>query len=149
MEEGQKERDRRRVGGRGGTEETDARIGEEEKRREKGGVEWSGSWRRVLAGKHEPAKGTRVAVRLPSGGRVIRVFDETKALTALYAFVNAQLVPAAFKPEDDPVNQPEGQHKEVEACLEEQIAGEMDGDWWGFQLATAYPRKEVPWQKSQ
>ncbi|RDB26785.1 UBX domain-containing protein 3 [Hypsizygus marmoreus] len=145
MEEERRGRDRRRAEEE---EEQRRQMRElERKRREDKRVEWSRWGRRVLAGKREPAKGMRVAVRLPSGGRVIHVFDETQTLTTLYAFVDAQLVPAAFKPEDDPVNPPEGQHKEVEVCFEGQIAREIDGDWWGFQLATAYPRKEVPWQR--
>jgi FAS-associated factor 2 len=68
-------------------------------------------------------------------------------LTALYAYVDSQLVPSHFEPKDDPSTAPEG--TEIgEKALESQIhATGSAGKWWGFQLATAYPRSEIPWKR--
>ena len=98
-----------------------------------------------------PSKGVRIAARLPSDVRVVRTFEGTQTLTALYAFVDAHLVPERYVREEDPVNPPEGGTEGGwEACLEAHIEKEGEGadsEWWGFQLALAYPRKEIPWAK--
>lgn len=88
----------------------------------------------------------RIAVRLATGHRLVQSFAPTTSLTALYAFVDSQLIPSQFGPQDDPVTPPEG--GEVgEKAIESQI-GACGGavEWWGFQLATAYPRSEIPWK---
>jgi FAS-associated factor 2 len=93
----------------------------------------------------------RIAVRLPSGGRVIKVLEETATLTALYLFVDTQLIPDELAVQDDPSNPPEEGYEAVgvETAIEMQIAAEHGNvdDWWGFRLVLAYPRMEIPWNK--
>ncbi|GLB41111.1 putative UBA-like domain containing protein [Lyophyllum shimeji] len=148
MEEERRERERLHLVAE---EEERRRQREEERKRERERrMDWRRWERRVQAGLKEPAKGMRVAVRLPSGGRVIRTFAGEQTLTALYAFVDAQLVPAGMDVQEDPVTSPEGDAwntVDLEKCLEGQIAKAEDArEWWGFQLALAYPRKEIPWE---
>jgi FAS-associated factor 2 len=91
----------------------------------------------------------RIAIRLATGARVVQSFAWTTSLTALYAFVDSQLIPSHFEPKDDPVTPPEGTETNGERAIEKQIvaAGGAAG-WWGFQLATAYPRSEIPWKRN-
>ncbi|KAF8066841.1 hypothetical protein FPV67DRAFT_1211834 [Lyophyllum atratum] len=133
-------------------QEEKRRQREQERKREKERrVEWRRWERRVQAASREPEKGMRVAVRLPTGGRVIRAFAPEQTLTALYAFVDAQLVPSGMDAQEDPVTSPEGDawdSVDLEKCLERQISKAEDArEWWGFQLASAYPRKEIRWER--
>ncbi|KAJ7430180.1 hypothetical protein B0H11DRAFT_2139231 [Mycena galericulata] len=63
---------------------------EREKRARERGL-WRRWSRRALQQDKEDAEGVRLAIRLPDGGRVVRRFAESRSLTALYAFVDAQL----------------------------------------------------------
>ncbi|KAJ7254687.1 hypothetical protein B0H12DRAFT_1183952 [Mycena haematopus] len=110
-------------------------------------------WRRwthgAIAGVPEDRDGVKLAIRMPDGARVVRRFADGRSLTALYAFVDAQLVDSAGGSQDregderSPKGHPASQ---VEAAMEEQItdAGGADA-WWGFQLVLAYPRRDIPW----
>ncbi|KAJ6475826.1 hypothetical protein C8R47DRAFT_1052641 [Mycena vitilis] len=105
---------------------------------------WRQWTRRALAHTPEDADGVRLAIRMPDGGRVVRRFADSRSLTALYAFVDAQLTTA----EDGDIS-PKGHGKaDVERAMEEQMdeAGTADA-WWGFQLVLAYPRREIPWSE--
>jgi len=85
-----------------------------------------------------------LAIRMPDGARVVRRFADARSLTALYAFVDAQLADGQGEE-----TSPAGHGKEqVEHAMEEQIgeAGTADA-WWGFQLVLAYPRQEIPWAR--
>ncbi|KAJ7489513.1 hypothetical protein FB451DRAFT_1390665 [Mycena latifolia] len=108
---------------------------------------WRHWTRRALAGEAEDTQGVRLAIRLPDGGRVVRRFADKRTLTALYAFVDAQL--AGADGEEAPEVSPAGHRAaDVERAMEEQIdvAGNADA-WWGFQLVLAYPRREIPWAR--
>jgi FAS-associated factor 2 len=93
----------------------------------------------------------RIAVRLPSGGRVVKMLEETATLTALYLFVDTQLIPEELAVQDDPSSPPEEGYEAVgvEAAIEMQIAAEGGNvdEWWGFKLVLAYPRMVIPWNK--
>ncbi|KAG6811564.1 hypothetical protein H0H92_006868 [Tricholoma furcatifolium] len=92
-----------------------------------------------------PSAALRIAIRLPDGGRVINAFNPSQSLTALYAYVDAQLVPSDLPTSGDPMSSPSGDAWDApnfEACLDAQA---NDGEWWGFRLVSAYPRKEIPW----
>ncbi|KAI6169701.1 hypothetical protein EDD17DRAFT_1772470 [Pisolithus thermaeus] len=88
----------------------------------------------------------RLAIRLPSG-RVVRSFPSSSTVTALYAFVDSQMIPSNMKPQDDPDHPPEGSEGGVEA-LERYIHSQVQGpeSWWGFKLALSYPRREIKWK---
>jgi FAS-associated factor 2 len=88
----------------------------------------------------------RFAVRLPDGNRVICLLSPTATLTALYAFVDMQLIPPDLRPEDDPHPSPNGIIP-AESAIDCQIRNFHSGkDWWGFKLVLAYPRREIPWE---
>lgn len=93
----------------------------------------------------------RIAVRLPNGGRVVKMLEETTTLTALYLLVDMHLIPTELSVQDDSSSPPEEGFEAVgvEGAIEMQIAAEgmnVD-DWWGFRLVLAYPRMVIPWQK--
>lgn len=91
----------------------------------------------------------RVAVRLPEGKRAVRFFGEADSLTAVYAFVDTLFIPEgpAFAPSLDPTSPPDGAGPGEEGLLVAMEAvGRKNGDWWGFKLAMAYPRKEIHWE---
>ncbi|KAF8193029.1 hypothetical protein BJ912DRAFT_1021722 [Pholiota molesta] len=110
----------------------------EELRRRRAGerMGWRRWTRRVIGG-------LRIAIRLPSGARVVHAFAPGATLTALYAAVDALLVPAEFAAADDPLCPPE-------AKLEAHVladGGDTGVDaYWGFKVASAYPRVEIPWR---
>lgn len=118
----------------------------EKQRREAKRMDWRRWARKALIGPEQnDPKAIRLAVRFPDGNRVMR-FAPASTLTMLYAFVDTQLIPADLAPESDPINPPEGSLTSVDA-IEQQI--KLSGgshDWWGFKLALAFPRKEIPWQ---
>ncbi|KAJ7705248.1 hypothetical protein B0H17DRAFT_1156753 [Mycena rosella] len=127
-----------------------ARLAHEAAERQKRATQRAGwrRWtRRALAAEPEDAQGVRLAIRLPDGARVVRRFADTRTLTALYTFVDAQLADADAA--EDPEESPAGHRAaDVERAMEEQIdeAGAADA-WWGFQLVLAYPRREIPWAR--
>ncbi|TFK37067.1 hypothetical protein BDQ12DRAFT_221041 [Crucibulum laeve] len=121
---------------------------ENTKKREATRMDWRRWTRRAVVGPEysDPKTSLRVAIRLPSGGRVIRSFPPSATLTSLYSFVDAQLIPSHFSPNDDPISPPEGVAGGEEA-LEQQIVSMSDAaDWWGFDVTLAYPRTEIPWK---
>ncbi|KNZ79682.1 UBX domain-containing protein 10 [Termitomyces sp. J132] len=111
-------------------------------------LSWRRFIRRALTSSSLPASsgGLRIAIRLPTGQRIIHTFTPTQSLTSLYAFVGAQLVPSSLPPSEDPTTSPAGDawdSANLELCLEKQISSAPE--WWGFQLVSAYPRKEIHW----
>ncbi|KAJ6551534.1 hypothetical protein B0H19DRAFT_951330 [Mycena capillaripes] len=107
---------------------------------------WRQWTRRALADTPEDADGVRLAIRLPDGGRVVRRFSDRRTLTALYAFVDAQLAGGDSQSGE---TSPGGHGKaDIERAMEEQIQEAETADaWWGFQLVLAYPRREIPWAR--
>lgn len=113
------------------------------------------TWARAALVPPEPApgKGTetlRIAIRLPrsdSAPRTIRHFLPADTLTALFAYVDAQFIPASspasssssFKKVQDPLTPPENTPAS-DASLAHQPG------WWGFRLYLAYPRRELVWR---
>jgi len=94
-------------------------------------------------------KTLRVAIRLPNGERTIQQFSGTDSLTTLYAFIDSCLIPSHFNLSDDPDFPPGGiDVTEGELTLEDQLS-KLGGpsEYWGFIIASSYPRTEIPWQK--
>ncbi|KAG1781281.1 hypothetical protein EV702DRAFT_962793 [Suillus placidus] len=92
------------------------------------------------------ARGLRLAVKLPGNGRVVRSFPPSATLTALYAFADSQLIPSTSRLEDDPSQAPEGVVDDIpqlDSYIQSRTAGHA---WWGFTLASAYPRREFRWK---
>jgi len=139
---------------------------EDGKKRAELRVLWRRWTRRCVVGEsetHAVGGGVRIAIRLPSGTRVIQPFSASHAtLTSLYAFVDAQLIPKDMSSVDDPISV-EGQIGDGEEALEAHIlsccstteqshnnnkhAYNTVEDYWGFRIATAYPRNEIPWTR--
>ena len=119
----------------------------EAKRKEEVRMNWRRWMRKNVA---SPLAGTggnlRLAIRLATGTRLVQSFTSTASLTSLYAYIDAQLVPSHFAPEDDPSTVPEGSET-GEKAIEDQIKDVDGAEWWGFRLATAYPRTEIPWKR--
>jgi len=127
--------------------------GEERKRKE----EWDRKrmeWRRYLRwlSKADPAPsaGLRIGIRMPDGTRGIRIFGPRDSLTALYGFVDSHFIPSEFLVADDPTSPPSSSSSRGEAAVHGEIARSSlpQEQWWRFQLATSYPRKEIPWQQN-
>ncbi|KAF8876651.1 hypothetical protein BD779DRAFT_1475549 [Infundibulicybe gibba] len=104
---------------------------------------WMATWavrRDMVAG------GVRVAVRMPHGGRALRVFGPSETLTSLYAFVDVQL---SEGPKRDALERPpiaNGlEYSSPEETLEHWIGENGGNSWWGFEVVLAYPRKSLPW----
>ena len=91
----------------------------------------------------------RIAFRLPGDRQSRRQFPSTATLTSLYAFVDAQLIPADLSPEGDPLTPP-GRAATDDSLhtLDEHITTQSQStdDWWGFKLVFAYPREEIRWE---
>ncbi|KAJ7740899.1 hypothetical protein DFH07DRAFT_905360 [Mycena maculata] len=143
---------RRREQERREREANDARRHEQEREREEARRRERGVWRRwVRRALKEEGEGVglegdgevRLAIRMPDGARVVRRFGGGRSLTALYAFVDAQLADA----EGGEVSPNGHSPNEVERAMEEKIAEDASGadKWWGFRLVLAYPRSEIPW----
>ena len=86
----------------------------------------------------------RIAIRLPTGGRVVHQFSQSSTLTSLYAFVDSGLIPEHYSTSDDPASLPH-QHGVGEQALEEHI-GQGGEEYWGFNVVLAYPRTKIPWK---
>jgi FAS-associated factor 2 len=87
-------------------------------------------WRQVGTALGEPSTtGPRITVRLPSGKRAVRQFEETEGIGAIYAFAASQLA--------------ESLPEEGEAA--DTLSYDVVQDGWGFLLATSYPRVPIPW----
>lgn len=151
MEEERRERERIQAK----QEEEERKVREQEKKLKKEALrmDWRRWTRRVDSGRKEnvDGKGLRIAIRLPNGARVLRVFDPSATLTSLYAFVDTNLIPAEHNVDEDPSDPPDNGNwnGDLEHFIEARIAREASGiEWWGFQLALAYPRKEIPWRSN-
>ncbi|TFK47346.1 hypothetical protein OE88DRAFT_1738644 [Heliocybe sulcata] len=79
----------------------------------------------------------RVAVRSPSGGRLVLALDPKTTLTQLYAYVDASLLSVESKTSE------EGAFGDKDVL--EQIEALGADEWWGFKLATTFPRRELEW----
>jgi FAS-associated factor 2 len=89
----------------------------------------------------------RIAIRLPTGNRLVHSFSQTATLTSLYAFVDSQFIPPQFNPADDPTWLPD-QSGVGENALESHISNLGPAEeYWGFRIALAYPRMEIPWKQ--
>jgi len=89
----------------------------------------------------------RIAIRLPTGGRVIHQFSQSSTLTSLYASVDSELIPNQYSASDDPISLPH-QRGVGEEALEDHIIGQGGGgeNYWGFDVVLAYPRMKIPWK---
>ncbi|KAG0698627.1 hypothetical protein DFH29DRAFT_991038 [Suillus ampliporus] len=107
-------------------------------------MEWRKFMRRSLL--LPDARGLRLAIKLPGNGRVVRSFPPSATLTSLYAFADSQLIPTTSRPEDDPSQAPEEAVDNIprlDSFIQNKTAGHA---WWGFTLASAYPRREFRWK---
>ena len=86
----------------------------------------------------------RIAIRLPTGGRVIHQFAPSSTLTSLYAFVDSELIPDHYSTSDDPAFMPH-QRGVGEQALENYIS-QGGEEYWGFNIVLAYPRTKIPWK---
>lgn len=89
----------------------------------------------------------RIAIRLPTGGRVIHQFSQSSTLTSLYASVDSELIPNHYSASDDPISLPH-QRGVGEEALEDHIIRQGGGgeEYWGFDVVLAYPRMKIPWK---
>jgi len=157
MAEERKEREeaRRRKEEEEREKERARREEEQAKRRE----EERGEWRRWMRKRVVPAstntgtdagKTIRIAIRLPSGARIIHTFPSTSTLTTLYTLVDTQFIPPSLDPASDPISPP-SPSKPIgtpEQLLEKHITSTISNTtqpFWHFRLATSYPRIEIPW----
>lgn len=100
-------------------------------------------------GEQGRGKTVRVGVRMPDGRRAVRFFGELDSLTAVYAFVDTMFIPDTkdFAPALDPTSPPEGEEPGEMGLLHAmEKVGKKNGEWFGFKLAMAYPRKEIHWE---
>ncbi|KAK7014434.1 UBX domain-containing protein 10 [Paramarasmius palmivorus] len=119
--------------------EREEREAEEKRKRRVGVREWLRAYLPAESGD------VRVAVRLPSGTRVVRRFRKEDGVGVLYAFVDTQLHPASPSSSALGVAAP-SKEGEFEKTLKGLVAQDVETkEWWGFTLATAYPRKEIPY----
>lgn len=111
-------------------------------------------WTRRAIVSHPPSfdKSTslRIAIRLPTGGRVIHQFSQSSTLTSLYASVDSELIPNRYSASDDPISLPH-QRGMGEEALENHIISQGGGgkggeEYWGFDVVLAYPRMKIPWK---
>jgi len=100
----------------------------------------------------EPGRGKtmRVGLRMPDGRRSVRFFGEGDTMTALYAYVDSQFIPAELSQDSDPKTPPSAGRTGEEGLTEEMEASQKSpAQWWGFQLVLAYPRKVIAWEPSK
>lgn len=110
-------------------------------------MDWRRWTRRVISS--NPVENTsqgslRIAIRLPTGIRVVHQFSHSSTLTSLYGFVDSQLIPSHYSASDDPVSLPQ-QCGVGERALEDHIIGRGE-EYWGFNVVLAYPRMKIPWK---
>ncbi|KAH9475922.1 FAS-associated factor 2 [Psilocybe cubensis] len=104
-------------------------------------------------------KPLRVAIRLPSGARVVHTFPSSSSstLTSLYALVDSHLIPPTHPASEDP-SPPISMATSKESfttLLESHIVQEQESalpsdkgpaaGFWPFLIVGAYPRAEIPW----
>ncbi|KAG6908452.1 hypothetical protein DXG01_004535 [Tephrocybe rancida] len=94
----------------------------------------------------EPLTGTRIAIRFPTGSRLIRTFPSSDSLTHLYSFVAGHLSPPS-SPSTVPQISPAGDapSSPLEAALLPHLSAGAQ-EWWGFLLVSSYPRAPLPWK---
>lgn len=142
--------------------EEEQRAQEQAKRQEEESQRWAEkrmAWRRYgrrallprepRPGEQGRGKTVRVGVRMPDGRRAVRFFGESDSLTAVYAFVDTLFIPDTkeFAPASDPTSPPEGEEPGEMGLLHAmEKVGKKNGEWFGFKLAMAYPRKEIHWE---
>ncbi|KAK7043947.1 UBX domain-containing protein 10 [Paramarasmius palmivorus] len=120
--------------------EREEREAEEKRKRRVGVREW------LRAYLPQESGDVRVAVRLPSGTRVVRRFRKEDGVGVLYAFVDTQLHPASPSSSSALGVAAPSREGEFEKTLKGLVAQDVETkEWWGFTLATAYPRKEIPY----
>ena len=123
-----------------------ARVKENER------MDWR-RWTRRAVVSHPPSSNDnkagsslRIAIRLPTGARVIHQFSQSSTLTSLYASVDSELIPNHYSASDDPISLPH-QRGVGEQALEDHILGQGGGEeYWGFDVVLAYPRMKIPWK---
>lgn len=113
-------------------------------------MDWRRWTRRAIVSSHaiENTQGSlRIAIRLPTGCRVIHQFSQSSTLTSLYASVDSELIPNHYSASDDPISLPQ-QRGVGEQALEDHIVGQGGGgeEYWGFGVVLAYPRMKIPWK---
>ncbi|KAL4250158.1 UBX domain-containing protein [Abortiporus biennis] len=100
-------------------------------------------------------KTIRISVRMPDGKRGVRFFGENDSVTAVFAFVDTLFIPTTtstpqnqeFSSDLDPATPPDGYEIGEEGLIKAMTFEEKNGeDWWGFKLATTYPRREISWE---
>lgn len=76
-------------------------------------------------------------LRLPSGGRAVRLLSPSAPVTQLYVAAASNLIPQEHPPSDDPSDPP---------STFSHIRGteNIEAKCWNFVLATAYPRVVIP-----
>ncbi|KAJ2919490.1 hypothetical protein MD484_g942, partial [Candolleomyces efflorescens] len=94
--------------------------------------------------------GLRFAIRLPNGERVIHQFSlKDDDLTNLYAFVDSKLIPSEYPASEDPLYPPSSPSSSAKQTLQSHILQtQSTASYWGFVIATSFPRVEVPWKES-
>ena len=122
-----------------------ARVKENER------MDWRRWTRRAIVShpteKNTTAQGSlRIAIRLPTGGRVIHQFSQSSTLTSLYASVDSELIPNHYLASDDPISLP-NQRGVGEQALDDHIKSQGGGEeYWRFDVVLAYPRMKIPWK---
>lgn len=159
------EEERRRQEQERREEEMRRREEVEQKRREEARMEWRRWTRRVVVGDGVSASASstgqptnsnntlRIAIRLPSGARIIHTFASSSPLTALYALVDAHLTPPQHPASEDPLSPPGSKSSSKEqsdpiSTLDSHILtypAPHTASYWGFLVLSAYPRAEIPW----
>ncbi|KAF6752746.1 hypothetical protein DFP72DRAFT_1046928 [Ephemerocybe angulata] len=96
-------------------------------------------------------KALRLAIRLPTGQRLVHAFAGDADLTDLYAYIDAQLIPASLPASEDPSSPPKISSfapATPKTVLETYIASAQSANaYWGFTVASSFPRVEIPWEK--
>jgi FAS-associated factor 2 len=117
-------------------------------------MSWRRYMRKLIKEKSGGVTGRRIGIRLPDGRRLIHLFNEEDSLTSLYAFVDTHLIPENIPPSGDPSLPPLSLSStstalQGEPALHHEISNHTNDpqNWWGFQLALPYPRKEVRWRE--
>ena len=123
-----------------------ARVKESER------MDWRRWTRRAIVSPSNPIEknntqgsSLRIAIRLPTGGRVIHQFSQSSTLTSLYASVDSELIPDHYSASDDPISLPH-QRGVGEQALEDHIGEGGGEEYWGFDVVLAYPRMKIPWK---
>ncbi|KAF6743972.1 hypothetical protein DFP72DRAFT_1079270 [Ephemerocybe angulata] len=126
---------------------------EEEVRRAEERMAWRRWTRRSFAqaDANGGGKALRLAIRLPTGQRLVHTFAGDADLTDLYAYIDAQFIPASLPSSEDPSSPPtsvSSPSSTPKAILETYIASAQSASaYWGFTVASSFPRVEIPWEK--